>query len=439
MAHGKQSLKLSVCRLSASGKLFREHRKSEIGAVMAIFVKRNSVVVRTRVLAAACIVSVPLTGCQSLGASGPSSGRIASASKQTVANSQIQVIDVTYAVARRVLAADHPRPFSEALGDAPPTGSIIGRGDVLQVSIWEAPPAVLFGTNTSFGAAGANSSLLATTAGVGLKSALPDMMVDDQGFIQVPFAGPIRAAGRSPRQVEQEIRARLAGKAHDPQVSVQISTNASSDVTVVGDVATNTRVPLTPKGERLLDVIASAGGVKQPIGKVTVQISREGQIANMPLEAVIRDPAQNIRLAPNDVVTAYYQPFSFTALGATGVSTEINFEGTGVTLAQALGRVGGLKDDRANVRGAFIFRLEDPAALDPAIAARATRTLDGRVPVIYRIDMSNPATFFVAQNFPMRDKDILYVSTAPLTDFQRFFGLVSSMTFSLIGLTQSIP
>ena len=53
--------------------------------------------------------------------------------------------------------------------------------------------------------------------------------------------------------------------------------------------------------------------------------------------------------------------------------------------------------------------------------------------------MSNPATFFVAQNFPMRDKDILYVSTAPLTDFQRFFGLVSSMTFSLIGLTQSIP
>jgi polysaccharide export outer membrane protein len=91
------------------------------------------------------------------------------------------------------------------------------------------------------------------------------------------------------------------------------------------------------------------------------------------------------------------------------------------------------------VRGAFIFRLEDPAALDPAVAATARRTPDGRIPVIYRIDLSNPTTFFAAQSFPIRDKDVLYVSTAPLSDFQRFFGMVSSMTFSLIGLSNAIP
>jgi polysaccharide export outer membrane protein len=265
------------------------------------------------------------------------------------------------------------------------------------------------------------------------------MMVDDRGQIKVPFAGVIMAAGRSPREVEREITARLAGKAHDPQVSVQISSNASANVTVVGDLATNGRVPLTPKGERLLDVLASVGGVKQPIGKVTIQISRGGRVAYMPLEAVIRDPAQNIRLEANDVVTALYQPFSFTALGQTGSSAEVPFESTGLTLAQALGRVGGLKDDRANVRGAFIFRLEDPAALDPTVAATARRTPDGRIPVIYRIDLSNPTTFFAAQSFPVRDKDILYVSAAPLSDFQRFFGMVSSMTFSLIGLSNAIP
>jgi polysaccharide export outer membrane protein len=117
----------------------------------------------------------------------------------------------------------------------------------------------------------------------------------------------------------------------------------------------------------------------------------------------------------------------------------VNFEGTGITLAQALARVGGLKDDRANVRGAFIFRLEDPAAVDPAIVAGARRTPDGRIPVIYRIDMRDPATLFIAQGFPMRNKDVLYVSTAPLTDFQRFFGMISSVTFSLIGLGQAIP
>lgn len=406
---------------------------------MTNFAKRNPAVDGKHLkLALASLVSVSLAACSSLGGSGPSSRSITSATTRRVSNAQIQVVDVTDAVARRAMQANSSGLFSTTLGDAAPTGSIIGSGDVLQVSIWEAPPAVLFGSTTSFG--GAPSSVLSSTsAATGLRTALPDMMVDDNGLIRVPFAGAIRAAGRTPRDVEREITARLTGKAHDPQVSVQISSNVSANVTVVGDVANNARVPLTPKGERLLDVLASAGGVKDPIGKVTIQISRAGRVANMPLEAVIRDPRQNIRLGPNDVVTALYQPFSFTALGATGVSGELNFESTGVTLAQALGRVGGLKDDRANIRGAFIFRLEDPAALDPAVAATARRTPDGRIPVIYRVDMSNPATFFVAQSFPMRNKDVLYVSTAPLSDFQRFFQLVSSMTFSVIGLGQAIP
>ena len=197
---------------------------------------------------------------------------------------------------------------------------------------------------------------------------------------------------------------------------MRLVSNANSNVTVVGDVAQNTRVTLTPRGERLLDVLATAGGVRQPVGKTTIQITRGDRVVSLPLETVIRDPAQNIRLRDDDVVTALYQPFSFTSLGATGNNAEIPFEATGLTLAQALGRVGGLRDDRANVRGVFIFRLENPAAIDPAIALTARRTPDGRIPVIYRIDLSNPATFFVAQDFPIRNKDVLYVSSAPLTD-----------------------
>jgi len=406
---------------------------------MGYFVKRIVAVNEApRKLVLALLMPLSLCACASLGRSGPTAEAVKSAGKETYTNAQIQVVEVTDQVARQALAANRASLFSQTLGDAPPAGTIIGRGDVLAISIWEAPPAVLFGSSASFGNGDA-SALLASAAGTGLKTSLPDMMVDDHGQIKVPFAGTITAAGRSPREVEREITARLAGKAHDPQVSVQISNNASANVTVVGEVATNARVPLTPRGERLLDVLASVGGVKQPVGKVTIQISRAGHIAYMPLDAVIRDPAQNIRLEANDVVTALYQPFSFTSLGQTGSSAEVPFESTGLTLAQALGRVGGLKDDRANVHGAFIFRLEDPAALPPAIAATARRTPDGRIPVIYRVDLSNPATFFAAQSFPVRDKDILYVSAAPLADFQRFFGMVSSMTFSLIGLSNAIP
>jgi len=389
-----------------------------------------------RSIAAALMLA--LGACSSLGSNGPTAGEVLKAADQPIANSNIQIVDVTYPVASQVRAVHQAELFSQAIGDAPITETIIGPGDVLDVSIWEAPPAVLFGGNATF-SSGSTSSVLESGSETGQKVAIPAMMVADDGTIRIPFAGAIRAVGRTPQQVEREIRSRLAGKAHDPQVVVRIANNASSNVTVVGEVANNTRVPLTPRGERLLDVIATAGGVKQPVNKVTIQVTRGDRVAFLPLASVIGDPSQNIRLAPNDVVTVLYQPFSFTALGQTGTSAEIPFESTGLTLAEALARVGGLKDERANARGAFIFRFEDPAALDPAITAAAPRTPDGRIPVIYRVDMSDPATFFVAQRFPIADDDVIYVSRAPLADLQRFVSIVASMAFPVLNLSRTIP
>jgi len=379
-----------------------------------------------------------LAACSSLGASGPETSKVRGAADKYVGSANIQIVPVTDDVARRVLAASRSALFSESFGgDIPPEGTVIGRGDILQVSIWEAPPAVLFGSTSTFGA---NAGGLNDLAGaIAQQNSIPEMMVDEDGTIQIPFAGSVKAAGLSPRQVEREIARRLAGKAHDPQVAVRIARNASSNVTMVGDVANNTQVPLTPKGERLLDALASAGGVKTPINKTTIQIQRDGRVVSLPLETVIRDPAQNVRLQANDVVTAISQSYSFTALGETGSSAEVPFESTGIFLAQALGRAGGLNSDRADPRGVFIFRLEDPAAIDPAISAAARRTPDGRIPVIYVVDLKNPASFFVAQSFPVRDKDVLYVSRAPLSDLQRFVGIVASMTFPVINVARTIP
>lgn len=379
-----------------------------------------------------------LSACSNLSGSGPSSGDIKSAGGTAIANADIKIIDVNDMVARKVIAANSAANFSDILGDAPPIGSIVGRGDVIEVTIWESPPAALFGGQASFGPS-ETSAILSSSAGNTQKTSLPEMMVDSGGNIRVPFAGSITAAGRTPQQIERQIASRLNGKAHDPQVIVRLVRNANANVTVVGDVATNTRVTLTPRGERLLDVLATAGGVTQPVNKMTIQITRDGRVVSLPLDRVIKDPTQNIRLSQDDVVTALYQPYSFTSLGAVSTNAEIPFEATGLTLAQALGRVGGLKDDRANLRGAFIFRLENPSAIDPAIAATARRTPDGLIPVIYRIDLKNPATFFIAQGFPMRDKDVLYVSNAPITDLQRFVGIVSSLAFTAIGLGQALP
>jgi polysaccharide export outer membrane protein len=226
----------------------------------------------------------------------------------------------------------------------------------------------------------------------------------------------------------------LARRANDPQVIVRLAQNDARNVTVLGEVAASRRVPIGPRGERLLDIIASAGGSRQPVGQTTVQITRSAQTAVMPLERVVLDPQQNIRMLPDDVVTVLHQPYSFIALGAIAKNAEIPFEGKGISLAQALARTGGLRDDRANVRGVFIFRLETQEALETADAASARKTEQGRIPVVYRLNLSDASGFFAAQDFMLHDKDVLYVSTAPGADLQRFLNTISSLAFSAISI-----
>lgn len=362
------------------------------------------------------------TACTSVG---PSTGKIANAG-QSVTVRGIQVISIDEPMIRQRPATATP-DFATTLGYSPAVGETVGAGDVLEVTVWEAPPAVLFNP-----ASPGQASVQTSRA-----SALPEFLVGPSGRISMPFAGQVQAAGRTLPEIERDITERLRGKAHLPQVAVRRLRNMSSTVAIVGEVTTATRMPLTPKGETLLDALAAAGGSKLPSDKLTIQVSRDGQVHAMPLSTVIGDPRQNVVLRPGDVVTALYQPYSFTVLGASGKNEEINFEATGVTLAQAMGRVGGLQEGRADPKGVFLFRWEDPA-LFPNRGPEVGVGPDGRIPVIYRVDLKDPATYFAMQHFAVRDKDVLYVSTNPVAEFQRVVGLVASTVFPIVSLDNAL-
>ena len=336
----------------------------------------------------------------------------------------IQLVDVNDAVARRVLSRQRQSLFSEVFDATAQSGYVIGAGDVIEVSVWEAPPAALFGSGAIDPRGGPSTTRV---------TALPEQMVNSNGSVNIPFAGQIMAAGRTPQQIEAEIIQRLKGKANQPQVLVRMIRNNTANVTVVGEVANSTRMPLTARGERLLDALAAAGGTRQPVNKMTLQLTRGTQVQALPLDTIIRDPRQNIVLQPGDVVTSLFQPLSFTALGATGKNEELNFEAQGISLAQALARVGGVQDARADAQGVFIFRLESPAALDLQ-GKTVAPTPQGKVPVIYRMNLRDPATFFVAQSFPMKDKDLLYVSNAPAAELQKFLNVIFSTIYPVANL-----
>ena len=371
----------------------------------------------TRVVVVLSLIgAAALPGCGNLPGSGFLRRSVESGSEQDLGS--IQFVEVTDQVARRLMAQRSTRLFSETLGSAVPNTEIIRPGDVLEVTVWEAPPSSLFTGGVEVRGVTSATAPRATT--------FPEQMVNAEGNINIPFAGQVRAVGQLPLQVEAEIVKRLKGMAHQPQVLVRRTRNLSSDVTVVGEVAASARIPLTPRGERLLDAIAAVGGVRQPVNKMTIQVTRGKSVHALPLETIIRDPSQNVPLQPGDVVTALFQPLSFTSLGAAGKNAEIDFEAQGITLAQALARAGGTLDNRADARGVFLFRFEPREALNwPRQPVEVTP--EGKVPVVYRLDLNDPRSFLVSQSFPIHNRDVLYISNASLAELQKFLNLVGAI------------
>lgn len=367
-------------------------------------------------IGAAFVLIASLSACQSVG---PNRGAVSKAAEQATIPG-LRVIEVNDAVAAQTgaRAADAKEVFARDFSGATPIGTTVGVGDTLEVTIWEASPPALFGTTNLDPGTGASIA-------VSQANTLPGFQVGPSGTITVPFAGQVPAAGRTVHQIEQDIVRRLQGRAHLPQAIVRIARNVTSTVTVLGDVKQPTQVPLTPHGERVLDALSAAGGTAEPLDRMTVQLTRGDMVRRMAASDIVSDPRNNVILASGDVVTALFQPYSFTVLGAAGKNEEVRFEGTGITLSQALGRVGGLQNDRADPKGVFIFRWERPEMAGGAPAAAES---DGAatVPVIYRVDMKQPETYLAAQKFRMRDGDVLYVSNSPVADLQRFVNIVAS-------------
>jgi polysaccharide biosynthesis/export protein len=396
--------------------------------------KRGQMPTTSREIGAALIICCGVVGHASasdwLSSSGPSVKQITVPDKKY--SPIIRVVEINGPAVNRIVAAQHEQLFSATLGDGKAVDYSVGPGDLVEVSIWEAPPAMLFDVPSTSSSASSGDEEI----GLPRLTTVPAQMVEQDGSVSIPFVGTLKVAGQTPRQIESAVAHALAGKANQPQVLVNVIRNVSSNVAVVGEVAKSLQMPLTAKGERVLDAIASAGGLREgvPIQKATVRVTRGSAVLSMPLESVLKDPAENVRLAPGDVVTTLFQPLSLTVLGAVTKSQELMFEAQGISLSQALARSSGLADTLADAQGVFVFRFEQPAAVEGKLPPSELVTEDGRVPLVYRLDLKNPASFLVAKDFPMRDGDVIYVATAPAAQLQKFLNILTSSVFSAANL-----
>lgn len=366
-----------------------------------------------------------LQGCSGLANSGPRTPAVEAGASQLLGNPgssaapslRYPLVSLAPELVDMLAVEARPSTFPPRLLDRRSDAPMLGLGDILGITIFEAQSGGLFIPAEP----GARPGNFVT---------LPPQQIDGAGTITVPFAGTIRAAGRTPAQIEQAIRSRLRQRALEPQVVVSLQERRSAHVAVVGDVNQSLRFPLDPGGERLLGAVARAMGPKFPAYETVLTVQRDGQSDQAVLSDVLADATQNIQLRSGDTVLVTRRPRYFVALGAVGqtasitqLNRRITFDDTRLSLTEAIARAGGLQDDRANPSSVFLYRMEH-AGLLRALGVTVPDPRAALVPTVYRADFANPSMFFLAQRFPMRHEDTIFVSNAPATDLEKFLRLL---------------
>ena len=302
--------------------------------------------------------------------------------------------------------------FSAGFRDASPIGSdTIRAGDVLGLTIWENVRDPLLVP------AGQNATVL------------EEVQVDGSGFIFVPYAGRIRAAGNTPDAIRRIITEKLEEQTPDPQVQVRRLAGDGATVSVVGAVAAQGVYAIERPTRTLSAMIARAGGVAiQPeIAQVTVV--RGDHTGEIWFEDLYAHPGHDIALRAGDRIFVEQDTRSFTALGATGTQSRVAFESQTISAIEAIAQVGGLNTNLADPTGVFVFRNE-PVEIASQLVAR--NDLIGTQRVIYVLDLTEPNGMFMARDFAIRDGDTVYVTEAPFSQFNKtisaVFGTLGSVS-----------
>ena len=355
--------------------------------------------------------------------------------EQSAANSvgfRIVNLEPEVVAAINLAPAEDLRALS-ALG-RPRRADSIGVGDLLSIAVFEVGTS-LFGAASGGETASDTGGTPATVITPGAaRHTIPALQVDAAGDITFPYVGRVHAAGRTPAELGRVIVGGLKSKSTDPQVVVTISNNLSNTVFVSGDVEKPGRVPLTLGHERLLDVVALAGGSKKPDYDTYVQVTRGRSTSRILLQTLTQQPLQDITLIPGDRVQLTYKPRSFTAFGASQKVEQVPLNTANVTLAEGIARTGGPDNSRADANAVFLVRYESPA-----VARRlGLEVQPAGTPVMYRVDLLNPTNYFLTTRVNMRDQDVLLIASARTDQLYKLFGLVSTFfTPVLVGRSVS--
>lgn len=352
---------------------------------------------------------VGLAGCATLPNSGPTGKQVERSALDPKNEVPIRLVQVE--AAADIPAAPAIAQVSMLADLAPPPTDMIGPGDVLDISIYEAGVTLFAGSGSSaaagpLGQIGANPGVQAQR--------LPPSRVDDNGDISIPYGGKLHVVGRTVGEVETMVRQSLRGLSQNPQVLIAMSQAITNSVIVSGEVARPGRLVLQTNRETLSDVIALAGGYRGNAKDLSLRVFRRSDSVDIAINDLIDTPQLDVRAYPGDRLMLINNPRTYSVMGAPSAVQQIPFTRSKVSLAEAIATAGGANPGLGDPAAIFVFRyVRDEQGVE--------------VPVVYHLNMMKTGTYFLAQRFAMHDKDVLYFGNAAANQPSKVLGLVSQL------------
>ena len=380
-----------------------------------IFVSQRNSPFRRALLASSVIFF--LAGCTTLPSSGPTGAEVAKA-RSDISSLPFTLVEVDKSAA---LPPSPGIPQFTLADELPQPTDLLGPGDVLEITIYEAGVSLFGGTSLRGAANGAVTFDPSSNA-----EKLPPVRVDDYGFIKLPFIGRVRAAGRTVTELESSIQSDLRGMSQDPQVLIAVDQSITNSVTLAGEISKSGRLVLATNKETLSDAIALAGGYRGQAKDVVAVVERAQQTFRIRLSDLLGHPERDFRIDPGDRITLVSQPESFMALGAANKSEDISFPRGHITLAEAVALAGGANPNAGDAAAIFVFRY----VAQPDGTER---------PIVYHLNMMKPGAYFLSQHFMMRDQDVLYIGNARANQPSKLVQLLSQLFLPIATFRTVVP
>ncbi|HEY6981002.1 polysaccharide biosynthesis/export family protein [Reyranella sp.] len=346
-------------------------------------------------------LGVAVAGCQAIPGDGPWMNGAKSTSSEALPFDVIDLTPTTVVAYRPAATVDQPSETGNLSAGARVS---VEPGDVLRVRIFEPYEGSIFPTIQKPGADFGNQ------------------VVTNDGTIEVPYVGIVKVAGLNLREIEQRIVQQLGNKAQNPQVIVEFVADRNNTVMVSGEVKSPGRLSLLEGTRSVVDAINRAGGPTGVATQLQVVLRRRGNVILDKQYSELLAGA-DVGIQKGDEIVVRPNSHTFTVLGAVAKAGNVALTKANMTLLEALGEVHGLSDERANKTGVYVFRMGDIQD-NPNARAR-----------VFRLDLMQPVSIFVAQQFGMQANDVIYVTNAPLYEYNKILTAIYR-TFSIVGIAK---